>query len=69
MAKKVSFKPCSRVSFPSQTMLVDEVLRTMVKNNLNLHVLPNFAYVAIVSTSFNLWMSRGSVDTFAIVII
>jgi hypothetical protein len=50
-------------------MLVDEVLRTMVKNNLNLHVLPNFAYVAIVSTSFNLWMSRGSVDTFAIVII
>jgi hypothetical protein len=41
----------------------------MVKKTLNLHVLPNLAFVATIFTSFNLWMSRGGVDTFAIVII
>ncbi len=69
MTKKVSFTPCSRVSFPSRTMLVDELLPTMAKKIKNLHVLPNLASIATVSTSFNLWMSKGSVDIFAIVII
>ncbi len=41
----------------------------MVKKTLNLHVFLNLAFVATVSTSFNLWMSRGGVNTFAIVII
>jgi hypothetical protein len=50
-------------------MLVDELLPTMAKKIKNLHVLPNLASIATVSTSFNLWMSKGSVDIFAIVII
>ncbi len=50
-------------------MLVDEVLPTMVIFFFNLHVLPNLAFVGTIFTSFNLWMSRGSVDIFAIVII
>jgi hypothetical protein len=34
----------------------------------NLHVFQNLAYVAIVFASFDLWMSRGGVDIFALVI-
>jgi len=34
----------------------------------NLHVLRNLASIAIVSTSFDLWMSRGGVDNFSLVI-
>ncbi len=31
--------------------------------------MPNLKIAAIVSTSFNLWMFHGNVDTFALVII
>ncbi len=43
------------------------MLPTMVKKTLDLHVLPNLASTTIISTSFDLWMLRGSVDTFALV--
>jgi hypothetical protein len=47
---------------------MDDVLPTMVKKTLDLHVLPNLASTTIISTSFDLWMLKGSVDTFALVI-
>jgi hypothetical protein len=47
---------------------VEEVLPTMVKKTMNYHVLPNLALTIMVSVSFDLWMSRGEVDTFALVI-
>jgi len=49
-------------------MFVKEVLLAMVKKTMQLHVLPKLAKVTTLSTSFDLWMSRGNVDTFALVI-
>lgn len=47
---------------------MDEMLPTMVKQTLDLHVLPNLAFVAIVITSFDLWMFRGNANVFALTI-
>jgi hypothetical protein len=35
---------------------------------LDLHLLPNLAFVAIVCASFDLWISRDGMDIFALVI-
>lgn len=40
---------------------------TMVRKTMDLHVLPNLASM-VDSTSFDLWMLKGSVDTFGVVI-
>jgi len=40
----------------------------MGKETMDLHVLHNFAYVTIMATSFDLWIFRGRMDTFALVI-
>jgi hypothetical protein len=47
---------------------VEEVLPTMVKKTMDIHVLPNLALTTMVFASFDLWMSCGGVDTFALVI-
>jgi hypothetical protein len=38
---------------------------TTITNTMNLHVLPNLESTTIISCSFDLWMSRDGVDTFA----
>jgi hypothetical protein len=48
---------------------VEKMLPTMVKNTLDQHILPNLKITGTVLTNFYLWMSRGGVDTFALVII
>jgi hypothetical protein len=40
----------------------------MVTKSMDIHVLPKFISVTIVYASFDLWMSRGGIDTFALVI-
>jgi hypothetical protein len=40
----------------------------MVTKTMNLHVLSNLGFVAIVFFSFDLWMFKVGVDTFALVI-
>jgi hypothetical protein len=35
---------------------------------MNLHVSPNLEFVIIIIFSFDLWMSKGGVDTFASII-
>ncbi len=35
---------------------------------MDLHVLPNLEFTIIDFVNFNLWMSRGGIDTFALVI-
>jgi len=47
---------------------VEEMLLAMVKKTLDQRVLPKLKIAAIVVTSFNLWMFRGGVDTFVVVI-
>jgi hypothetical protein len=54
--------------FPFQTTIIEEVLPTMVKKTMQLHVLPRLVEATTLSASFDLWMSRGGVNTFALVI-
>jgi hypothetical protein len=44
------------------------MLPPMVKKTMDQHVLQSLTSIAIASTSFDLWMSHGNVDTFALVI-
>jgi hypothetical protein len=46
---------------------MEEVLQAMVKKTMD-HVLSNLAFAIMVFASFDLWMSHGGVDTFALVI-
>ncbi len=66
--RRLVLRFCSRVVFPSWVMFVKEVLLAMVKKTMQLHVLPELVKATTLSTSFDLWMFRGSVDTFALVI-
>jgi hypothetical protein len=47
---------------------MEEMLPVMVKKTLDQHVLPNLKTITTILASFNLWMSHGDVDTFALVI-
>jgi hypothetical protein len=49
-------------------MLMDEMFLAMIKKPLDLHVLPNLTSITIIYTSFDLWMVKGDVDFFALVI-
>lgn len=64
----VSIAQCPHVIFPSHSSLVEQVLPTMVAKTMNLHVLPHLEFATIVFCSFDLWMSKNEVDTFALVI-
>jgi hypothetical protein len=56
------------VVFPSWATFVEEVLPAMVKTTMQLHVLPRLAEATTLLASFDLWMFRGGMDTFALVI-
>jgi hypothetical protein len=56
------------VLFPSRFSFVEEMFPTMVKKTMDHRVFPNLALAIVVFASFNLWMSHGEVDTFALVI-
>jgi hypothetical protein len=44
------------VLFPSHLQLMEEMIHDMVTNCIDMLVLPKLTSVAIVSTSFDLWM-------------
>jgi len=48
---------------------MEEMLPVMLKKTLDQHVLPHLKITTIVLASFDLWMSHGNFDTFALVII
>jgi hypothetical protein len=57
------------VLFPSWSSFVEEVLPIMVNETMDhQYVLPNLASITIIFASFDLWMSRGGMDTFSMVI-
>jgi len=59
---------CPHIVFLFCFALIGKNILAMGKETMDLHVLPNFAYVTTMVTSFDLWMFRGRVDTFALVI-
>jgi len=46
---------------------MEEVLHVMVTKSMDIHVLPKLASVANFYASFDLWMSRGGINTFALI--
>ncbi len=59
---------CPHIAFPSCFALMEKKILAMGKETMDLHVLPNFAYVTTMVTSFDLWIFKCRVDTFALVI-
>jgi hypothetical protein len=49
-------------------LLLEKVLLTMVTKTMQLHVMPRLAKAITLPINFDLWMSRGNVDTFSFVI-
>jgi hypothetical protein len=47
---------------------MEHLLPKMVQNTMDLHVLLNFQTITIVFIRFDLFMSKGGVDNFALVI-
>ncbi len=47
---------------------MEEVILVIVRKTMDLHVLLNIAFAIIMATSFDLWTSKGGMDTFAFVI-
>lgn len=54
--------------FPSHSQLLEKVFHIMITMCMDMHVLPKLVSATIVFTSFDLWMSNGGVNTFALVI-
>ncbi len=44
------------------------MILVIVRKTMDLHVLLNIAFAIIMATSFDLWTSKGGMDTFAFVI-
>ncbi len=40
----------------------------MAQNTMDLHVLPNLEITTIIFIGFDIWMSKGGVNTFVLVI-
>ncbi len=63
--KRFSLHLCLKVVLPSTKQFLKEVLSKLEKNN-QLFVLPALANCYFVTT-FDLWMSKGAYDIFALV--
>jgi len=61
LVEEVGIMPLPTCCFSFRATFVEEVLPAMVKTTMQLHL-------STLSTSFDLWMSRGGMDTFALVI-
>ncbi|KAJ7538060.1 hypothetical protein O6H91_11G033100 [Diphasiastrum complanatum] len=66
--RRLILRQCNRLVFPSRHQLVEEVIPQMVAKTLERYVLPLLASCVTATASFDLWMSRGEIDTFALVI-
>jgi len=68
LVEEVGITPMPTCCFPSQATFVEEVLHAMVKKTMQLHVLITLTKATTLLASFDLWMSKGGMYTFALVI-
>lgn len=66
--RKLVLHQCGQVIFPSRQLLVDEVFPSMVAKTMDRYILPSITKCVTPIASFDLWMSRGGFDTFALII-
>ncbi len=61
------FYQCPHVNFLFHSNQMEHVFPEMVQKTMALSMLPNLEITIIVFTSFDPWMSKDGVDTFALV--
>jgi hypothetical protein len=66
--KHFSLQLCPRVILPSKKLFSQEILLELVKKTKQLYVLTCLAKHFFPTSSFDLWMSKGTYDIFALVI-
>jgi len=54
--------------FPGRKVFVDEVLSGLVEKTMLTYVHPTFVNCILTTCTFDLWMSKGAHDVFAIVV-
>jgi len=58
----------SRTKFPFQKKVFIEILPRLMEKTKQLHVLPTLVECHFAIASFDLWMSKGAYEVFALVI-
>ena len=66
--KRFALRHDPRVVFPSRKSLTEDVLPAMVEHTLETIVRPALSACCTVTATFDLWMSKGAQDTFALVV-
>jgi hypothetical protein len=59
---------CAKLNFPSRRQFSQEILPRLVEKTSQQYVLPALANCFSAIISFDLWMSKGAYDVFALVI-
>jgi hypothetical protein len=66
--KRLVMHLCPRVVFPSRKMFSQEVLVDLMEKKKEEYVSPKLKQCYFATSSFDLWMSKGAHDVFALVI-
>jgi hypothetical protein len=66
--RRLVLRQCGRVTFYNKRQFNSEVILSMVGKTMECHALPTFIDATIITTTFDLWMSRRGFDTFALVV-
>ncbi len=66
--KQFALQLNSCIVFPSKKINSQETLPNLVQKTKDVHVLPKLFRCMLTITSFDLWMSKGTNDIFALVI-
>jgi len=59
---------CHHIVFPSKMFFIGEMLLDLVKKTKELYVTSTFFECLLATTTFDLWMSMGTYDVFALVV-
>jgi hypothetical protein len=59
---------CNWVEFFSRQQLTTQVTPMMVRRTMERNLFPTFVEASMVATTFYLWMSQKSFDTFLLVV-
>ncbi len=66
--RRLTLRLDPKMVFPFQKRLFKQILLMMVTHYLNLHVRPLPNVTSTITTTFDLWMSKGQHDTFDFVV-
>ncbi len=59
---------CPKLNFPSKKQFSHDILLGLMEKTNELYVVPTLVECHSITTNFDLWMSKGTYDVFALVI-